>query len=149
MLLLTSCRCPFRLMRRCFLGKWICQSWRTQSVLILEWIRVFQYFGTCYHVTKAVHVLVVGALTLSALPNSLFDLKAVQCSLIQKLMLYKFKPDHNAGEATKNICREKDEGALDYTTVIRWLKTFCMGCKNLDSQALLDRPKTVYSKTEL
>ena len=31
-------------------------------------------------------------------------------------MLYKFKLDHNAMEASKNICCVKDEGVIDYNT---------------------------------
>ena len=35
MLSLTSCRYPFRLMRRCFLGKWICLDSNKKGILII------------------------------------------------------------------------------------------------------------------
>ena len=34
-------------------------------------------------------------------------------------MLYEFKLDHNAMEATKNISCEKGEGPVDHSTVAR------------------------------
>ena len=64
-------------------------------------------------------------------------------------MLYEFKLGHNTAEATKNICCVKSEGAVDHSPVTRWLKKFCPGCKNLDDQARLCRPKTVDSKSVL
>ena len=46
-------------------------------------------------------------------------------------MLYEFGADHNTVEATKNISCAKGEDAVDYNTVIRWLKKFHFsGCKN-------------------
>ena len=60
-------------------------------------------------------IVVVGALTCCALLHSICDLKATQMnvphSLIQKLMLYKFKLGQNTAETTKNICCAKCEGA--------------------------------------
>ena len=55
----------------------------------------------------------------------------MQHSLIWEFMLYKFKLGHNAMKAAKNICA-KDEGAVDHSTVTRWFKKFCLGCKNLN-----------------
>ena len=55
----------------------------------------------------------------------MWDLKAtemkMQCSLIQELMLYDFKLDHNFVEATKNISCTKDEGEVDHGAVVKWL----------------------------
>ena len=59
----------------------------------------------------------------------------VQCNLIQELMLYKLELGHNIMNVTKNICCAKDEDAVDKSTVTRWSKKFCSGCKNLDNQA--------------
>ena len=64
----------------------------------------------------------------------------VQCSLIQELMLYEFKLDHNAAEATKKICGVKGEDVIDLTTVTRWLKKILLGSC---------RPKTVDSKLDI
>ena len=73
----------------------------------------------------------------------------VQCSLIWELMLYEFKLDHNAMEATKNICCVKGEGTVDYNKVTRWFKKFCFGGKNLEDQARSDRIKSVDSDAML
>ena len=63
----------------------------------------------------------------------LCDLKATQINkqlnLIQKLMLYVFKLNHNAMEATKNICSVKGESTVDHSIVTRWFKKFCLDCK--------------------
>ena len=64
-------------------------------------------------------------------------------------MLYKFKLDHNTVEATKNICYAKVEGAADYNSVTRWIKKFCSGCKKLNNQTRLGRPKIGNSKVVL
>ena len=65
---------------------------------------------------------VVNALT-HALLHSMYNLKAsqmnVQFSLIQELMVYELKLDHNAAETTKTICYAKGEGAVDHSTVTR------------------------------
>ena len=53
----------------------------------------------------------------------------VQCSLIRKLLLYKFEPAHKTIEATKNICWAKGEGAVDHSAVIKWFKKFRSCCK--------------------
>ena len=90
--------------------------------------------------------MVVGELTCCAL----LDLKAaqmnMQCRLIQELMLNEFKLVHNAAEATKNICCVKGEGTVDYNTVTRWFKKFCLGYKNCNDQVRLGRPKTMDSE---
>ena len=65
------------------------------------------------------------------------------CSLIWKLMLYKFKQ-----KQPKNICCAKSEGTVDHSTVTRWFKINCSGCnfgnlsrsgksKNVDSEVML------------
>ena len=73
----------------------------------------------------------------------------LQCSLIQELRLYKFKLGHNAMEVNKNICHVKNAGAVDHSTVARWFKKFYSGCKNLDYQARLHRPKIADSEIGL
>ena len=58
--------------------------------------------------------------------------------------------DHNAVEATKNICCAKGEDAVDHRTITeQWFKKFHSGCKNLKNQARLGRPKTVDFKAVL
>ena len=37
----------------------------------------------------------------------------VQLSLIEELLLYEFKLDHNVTEITKNVCHAKIEGLVD------------------------------------
>ena len=94
--------------------------------------------------------MIVGALTCCALLLSLCDLKAAQmneqCSLIQILMLYKFKMGHNSAKATKSIYYAKDEGAFDHCIITKWFKKFHSGCKNLNDQAGSGRPKTMNSE---
>ena len=57
MLSLTSCRCPFRLMRRCFLGKWqevdllispvpFSVFWQILAMLYFGWFLLFFQFPT-------------------------------------------------------------------------------------------------------
>ena len=95
--------------------------------------------------------MIVGVITRCALLQSVWDLKDtlmnVQSCLIRELMLYEFRLNHNVIEATKNICRAKDDGAVDHSTVTRWFKRFCLGYKNLEDQASLGRPETVDSMT--
>ena len=55
-------------------------------------------------------------------------------------MLYEFEMDHNAAEATKNICCGKGEGAVDHNAVTRWFKKLCL------DQVRSGKPKTVDSK---
>ena len=71
----------------------------------------------------------------------------MQHSLIQKIMLYKFKMGHIATETTKNFCCVKGKG--DQSTVIRWFKKFCSGCKNLNNQTRSGWLKTLDSKAVL
>ena len=47
-------------------------------------------------------------------------------------MIYESELSHNAAEATKNICGAEDEGVVDHSRVIRWLKIFRSRCKNLN-----------------
>ena len=47
---------------------------------------------------------------------------------------------------TKNICCVEGEGAIDHSTVTRWIKKFC---KNINNQARLGRPKTLDLKAVL
>ena len=56
---------------------------------------------------------------------------------------------HNTTEATKNIHHVKCEGTVDYSTVTRLFKKFCLGCKNLNNKAKSNRPKTIDFKDEL
>ena len=67
--------------------------------------------------------MAVGVLTCSALLHSICDLKTAQtdrqCSLIQKLRLYKSELGYNTMEATKNICCVKGEGIIDHSTVTK------------------------------
>ena len=78
----------------------------------------------------------------------MYDLKAaqmnMQCSLIWEL--YEFKVSHNATETTKNSCCVKCEVAIDHSTVTRWLKKFCSGCKKLDHSARSGRAENVDSE---
>ena len=94
--------------------------------------------------------LVVGVLTHCPLLYFLCDLKPsqmnVQHNLIQQIMPYDFEMSHNAAEATKNICCTKDERAVDHSIITRWFKKFCLGCKNLNNQAMSGGPKTVDSE---
>ena len=64
-------------------------------------------------------------------------------------MFYKFKLGHNAVEATRNICCAKGEDAINYATITRWFKKFCLRSKKLDDQVRSDRSKTVDSKAML
>ena len=52
-------------------------------------------------------------------------------------------------KATQNNCRAKGQSAVDYSTVIKWIKKFCFGCKNLEDQAKLSSLKSVDSKAML
>ena len=82
----------------------------------------------------------------------MYNLKAAQMNeqynLIWELLLYQLKLEHNNTEATKNIYCAKGEGTVDHNTVTRQLKKLCLGNKNLEDQARLDRPKTMDSKTD-
>ena len=92
-------------------------------------------------------IIKVGALTHCSLLYSVLSLKVaqinVQCSLIWKFMLNKFKVGDNDTKATKNICGVK----VHHSTVIRGFKKFCSGGKNHNSQTRSDRHKTGNSKT--
>ena len=66
-------------------------------------------------------------------------------SLIQELVLYMFKLGYNAMEETKNICCVKCEGAVDHSSLTRWLKKFFYH-KKFDNQARIGWPKTVDSE---
>ena len=52
-------------------------------------------------------------------------------------------------EVTKNISCVKDEGTVDYSTVTRGFKKFCLSCKNLNNQARSGSSKIVDSKPVL
>ena len=47
-----------------------------------------------------------------------------------------------------NICCAKYKGTVDHSTVTRWSKKLCSGCKNLDNQARSGRPKTMKGNSE-
>ena len=55
----------------------------------------------------------------------------VQHSLIQELMLYKFRLDHNIEEVSKNICYAKGKGTVDHSTVTRWFQKFYLVARTL------------------
>ena len=59
---------------------------------------------------------------------TLFNLEAaqmnVQHSLIQELILYKFKLSHNFAKTTKNICCANNEDAVEHSTVSRCSRNF-------------------------
>ena len=52
-------------------------------------------------------------------------------------------------EVTKNICCTKGSAFDNHSTIMSWFKKFCLGCKNLNNQARLGRPKTVTSEAVL
>ena len=62
-------------------------------------------------------------LTLCTSLHSIYDLKATQMneqhSLIQKLMIYKFKLGYNAADSTRNDCCVIGQGAVDHSTITR------------------------------
>ena len=97
-------------------------------------------------------IVVVGVLT-CALLHSMCNLKAaqmnLQCSLIWELMIYGFELVHKTVEVSKNVCFAKDEPAVDRNQVSRWLKIFCLRCKNPDDQTRSGRKKSVHSKDVL
>ena len=139
------------------------------SLVILGWVKSFAIFWNILVcgvyiwwskqfkpwkiLTVVVSIMVDAALTYSALLYFMYDLKIaqmnIQYTLIQELILYKFKIGHNALEATKNICCGKDEGTVDHSTVTRWYKKFCWGWKNFDDQARSGKAQTVDFKTIL
>ena len=76
--------------------------------------------------TKAVQavvgsIMIIGALTCSALLHSVCDLKSAQMngqySLIQEPMFCEFELSHNSVEATKNIYCGKGEGTVKHVQV--------------------------------
>ena len=76
-------------------------------------------------------IVVVGVLTCCTLFHTVCDLKTTQMNmqynLIWELMLYEIELGHNMTEATKNIYCMKGEGAIDHSTVIRWVKQLYAG----------------------
>ena len=68
-------------------------------------------------------IMVVGVQTCCALLHLVYNLKVAQMnmqySLIWELMLYKLELDHNAAEATKNICCVKGDGTFDHSTITK------------------------------
>ena len=62
-----------------------------------------------------------------------------------ELILYNFKHDHNAVEETKNTDCMQGEGAVDHSTITRWLKKFHSGYDNPDNQATPGRSKIIDS----
>ena len=108
-----------------------------------------------YHVTEAVvgTIMVVGVLTCCTLFHCVCDLKVaqinVQCCLIWEFMLSDFQLGYNAMEAMKIFVVWLGDSADNHKRVIRWLKKFCLGYKNLDDQARLGRSKTMDSEAVL
>ena len=106
------------------LAQSVCPS--IPALQILGWVKSFAI--SCYvrvrHVTETVQavggthcgrIVVVGALTRCAFLHSVRDLKAARLNAVQRslrweLSLYVFELDHNAADATKNICGAKGEG---------------------------------------
>ena len=88
-------------------------------------------------------IMVFGVLTRCALAHS------VQRGLIQKTMLYKFELHYKAAEAIKNIWCAKGDGTVGHSTVTKWLKNLCSGCKNLDDHLTLSGSKSVDSEAVL
>ena len=56
---------------------------------------------------------------------------------------------HNTAAGTKNISCMKGEDTADHSTVTKWFKKFCSGCKNLDDQSMSAKLKTMDSKAML
>ena len=71
----------------------------------------------------------------------LFEIWKLKCSLIQELMLYKFKLSHYTKEETKNNCCAKGKGIIDHNSVMRWSKKFRLSYKNFNNQVRSCRPK--------
>ena len=93
-------------------------------------------------------IIIVGTLTLFIVSLRVSFENHMQHNLIWELILYEFEQNHNAAEATKNIC-VKGESAVDHSTITIGLKKFCLGWKYLDHQERSVRPKTVDSETIL
>ena len=47
-------------------------------------------------------------------------------------MLSEFELGHNVAEATKILCCGESKGAVNPSTLIRWLKKLCLDSKNPD-----------------
>ena len=96
---------------------------------------------------QVVRIVLVGALICCTFLLCLRDLKAatmiLQRSLIWELMLYEIELGHKAAEAS--IYGTKSNGAIDHSTVTRWFKRFYSGCKDLNHQIRLSRPKSMDS----
>ena len=67
----------------------------------------------------------------------------VQTRLWKIVMVYRFKLGHNDMETTKNICCATGEDVVNHISVIRLLKKFYVGCKNLDDHTKSCRSKTI------
>ena len=131
--------------------KWLLQWW-VKSFAIFWYVIACNMYITWTNLFKLRKwpvvigsIAVGGALTYCALLQSVCYLKTalmnLQHCLIHELMIY--------AKITENIYCVKGICAVDPNIVIRWLKRFCLGCKNLDNQARSGRPKTVNSKTVL
>ena len=91
-------------------------STRSSNLVLLAVSRLL----VCWHVVHCLTPSVIGK------PH---------CNLIQDHMLYVFEQGHYAAETAKKICCAKGESAIDLSTLPRWLKKFCTGCKNIDDHA--------------
>ena len=99
-------------------------------------------------------IMVTGVLTYCALLYSnVCNLKTTQknihYSLIQELVLYKFKLGHNLTKATKIIFCMKGEDAVEYGAVTRCFKKFCSSCKTLNDKSWLSKSKSRDSEPNL
>ena len=92
-------------------------------------------------------IVVAGVLTCCALLHSMCNLKAAQLNVPCRLGNLGFMSS-NIMITTKNICCTKGVGTVDHSSVSRYLKKFCLCCKNFDDQARSGRFKTVDSEAE-
>ena len=78
-------------------------------------------------------IVLVDALTCSALIHTICDLKATQITMQQSLIY----------ETKKKKCCAKVDSEDDHSIVTRGSKKFCSGCQNLNTHAKSGKPKTV------
>ena len=102
--------------------------------------------------TMAGSIVVVGALTCFALASlSVWKLHRLMCNIIsfKNLWLTSSNRAITLQKQPKTFVVQKVRATFYYSTVTRWFKKFCLGCKNLDNQAWSDRPKSIDSKALL
>ena len=127
--------------------------------MYLQWFRLWITGELCVYKRMTTFlsivvssIMLVGVLIRCELFHSVCDLKDPQmnmrCSLIKELILCVWTGPY-CHKITKNICCAKGEGAVDHNTVTRWFKKFHSGCKNINDQISLGKPKTMDSKALL